>query len=172
MVHLLRARLAVVWRQCASILAMIALLSARPYPYLDMAYKLVRYGTRNVLKLSAGKATWTGRKQVYRVSDAAGRFQEDLVALEDEPPPSSTRVDVLLRSVMRDGAPIEPRRELGPIREHCARQVAALPDGVRRLHDAEPYPVRFSARLVSVPRRLEQEMHATEGAGSTPCIQT
>ncbi len=35
-------------------------------PYLDMAYKLVQYGGRNVAKLSPGKATWPDAKQVWR----------------------------------------------------------------------------------------------------------
>jgi hypothetical protein len=35
-------------------------------PYLDSAYKLVQFGGRPVMKLSAGKATLPGAKQVYR----------------------------------------------------------------------------------------------------------
>src|SRR5688572_19779489 len=35
-------------------------------PYVDMAYKLVRYDSRDVSKLSPGKETWPGEKQVYR----------------------------------------------------------------------------------------------------------
>src|SRR5262245_8300057 len=34
-------------------------------PYLDMAYKLVEFGGRPTMKLSAGKATLPGRKQVW-----------------------------------------------------------------------------------------------------------
>lgn len=35
-------------------------------PYLDSAYKLVEYDQRPVLKLSEGKATAPGCKQVFR----------------------------------------------------------------------------------------------------------
>ncbi|HBH00414.1 MAG TPA: nicotinate phosphoribosyltransferase, partial [Candidatus Rokubacteria bacterium] len=57
-------------------------------PYFDIAYKIVRYEGRNVLKLSEGKTTWTGAKQVWRVRGRDGRFERDVLALADEPPPA------------------------------------------------------------------------------------
>ena len=58
-------------------------------PYLDAAYKLVAFDGRPVLKLSAGKATLPGAKQVWRRLDG-DRFAGDVVALRDEPgPPGS-----------------------------------------------------------------------------------
>ena len=43
-------------------------------PYLDIAYKLVEYERRPILKLSSGKKTWIGKKQVYRYYDAEGKM--------------------------------------------------------------------------------------------------
>jgi hypothetical protein len=40
--------------------------------------------------------------------------------------------------------------------------VAALPEGVRRLHDAEPYPVRYSERLQALQRDVERATAASE----------
>jgi nicotinate phosphoribosyltransferase len=134
-------------------------------PYLDMAYKLVRYGTRNVLKLSAGKTTWTGTKQVYRLSNTKGGFEGDLIALDGEPPPSLTAIP-LLRTVMRDGALVGPLPPLEAIRAHCAAEVASLPDAQRRLHDAGRYPVTYSHRLVQLQHRVEAETKASEVGGS------
>src|SRR3989304_5439599 len=76
-------------------------------PYLDMAYKLVEYQGRHVLKTSAGKATWTGRKQVYRFLGRDGRFVGDRIALRDESP-SRGEVEFLLRTVMEGGPPPAP----------------------------------------------------------------
>ena len=50
-------------------------------PYLDMAYKLVRYDGRDVLKLSPGKVTWPGEKHVYRLRGADRSFERDVFAL-------------------------------------------------------------------------------------------
>lgn len=49
-------------------------------PYLDSAYKLVQFGGRPVMKLSKGKATLPGAKQVHRGNSG------DIIALRDEPP--------------------------------------------------------------------------------------
>ena len=43
-------------------------------PWTDCAYKLVEYDGVPLLKLSAGKASLPGRKQVYRSRDNEGRF--------------------------------------------------------------------------------------------------
>ena len=130
-------------------------------PYLDMAYKLVRYAGRDVLKLSTGKATWTGDKQVYRGRGPDGRFTGDVVALREEPSPAPG-LDPLLDTVMVDGRIVEPSPPLAAIRERCAAQVAALPDAVRRLRAAGRYPVRFSERLSSRQRVAQAEVAERE----------
>ena len=43
-------------------------------PFLDCAYKLVEYAGLPRRKRSEGKATWPGRKQVFREYDAQGRI--------------------------------------------------------------------------------------------------
>jgi nicotinate phosphoribosyltransferase len=130
-------------------------------PYLDMAYKLVRYDGRNVLKTSAGKETWTGEKQVYRFRGPDGRFAHDLLALRDEPPPPGA--EPLLQPVMAGGHPVAgagpPLRE---IRARCAAQVAALPDAVVRLREPAAYAVRYSDRLLDVQHALKAEIERRE----------
>ncbi len=126
-------------------------------PYLDMAYKLVTYAGRNVLKTSEGKKTWTGEKQVYRFRGPTGAFAHDLVALRDEPAPDPA-AEPLLQPVMRAGRPLAPPPPLAAVRARCAAQLAALPDEVRRLRDPAPYPVRFSERLVALQRAVEAEV--------------
>ena len=51
-------------------------------PYLDMAYKLVEYDGRPVMKLSTGKVTAPGPKQVFRAPGCV-----DLLARRDEKAP-------------------------------------------------------------------------------------
>jgi nicotinate phosphoribosyltransferase len=130
-------------------------------PYLDMAYKLVRYDGRNVLKTSAGKETWTGEKQVYRFRDADGRFQHDRLALRDEPPPPGA--EPLLQTVMIDGRPVAGAcPPLAEIRRRCAAQVATLPDAVLRLREPASYPVQYSDRLQAVQRAIKAEIERHE----------
>jgi nicotinate phosphoribosyltransferase len=130
-------------------------------PYLDMAYKLVRYDGRNVLKTSPGKETWTGEKQAYRFRGSDGRFSHDVLALRDEPPPPGA--EPLLQTVMTGGHPVAAARpSLAAIRRYCAAQVATLPDPVVRLRKPGAYPVHYSDRLRAVQAALKAEIEQHE----------
>lgn len=114
-------------------------------PSLEMVYKLVAIEGRDVLKLSPGKETWVGAKQVLRRRGTDGRLAGDTLALDDEArPPGAER---LLQTVMADGQPTGPTPTLESLREHCARELASLPDGVRRLREPASYPVAVSDGL-------------------------
>ena len=130
-------------------------------PYLDMAYKLVRYDGRNVLKTSTGKETWTGEKQVYRFRGPDGRFGHDLLALRDEPSPPGA--EPLLQTVMTGGQPMAVARPpLPEARRYCASQVATLPDAVIRLREPASYPVHYSDRLLAVQHAVKAEIERHE----------
>src|SRR5690606_15967761 len=125
-------------------------------PSLDSAYKLVDYGGRPVMKLSPGKATFPGAKQVFRGPSPA---DGDVLALRDEPAPDG--YEPLLVPVMRGGQPVTPPDPAGEVRAARARfdaDLAWLPEAARRLTDPEPVVVRPSARLSAqreqVARRL------------------
>jgi nicotinate phosphoribosyltransferase len=130
-------------------------------PYLDMAYKLVEYDGRPVLKSSAGKGTWAAQKQVYRRLRSGEGFAGDVIALREEPAPPGT-VEILLRSVMERGRLLAPHPALPVVRDYCAAQVASLPEDLRGLSGIAAYPVSYSERLVSLQRSLEAQVEATE----------
>jgi len=119
-------------------------------PYLDSAYKLVQFAGRPVMKLSAGKATLPGAKQVYR--GHAG----DVIALRDEAPPPGHQE--LLRPVMAGGARTDPAESLAAARERCAASLAALPALALSLRDASAVPVAISPALAAVRDRLAGEL--------------
>ena len=124
-------------------------------PSLSGVYKLVevvRNGTTvPVAKLTPGKRTLPGAKQVWRVSEA-GKARRDVMGMSDESgPPQGTP---LLRRVMRDGRLTDPSSPLDAIRDRCRYEVAALYAGVRRLSDAERFPVDCSAALDRLSRRV------------------
>jgi nicotinate phosphoribosyltransferase len=115
-------------------------------PYLDTAYKLVEYGDRPVMKLSAGKVTAPGRKQVFRGPEA------DVVALRGEEPPAGH--EPLLVPVMRDGRRLAPAEPLSEASRRCAAELAALPAAARALRGAVPRQVRESPSLVQLRDRV------------------
>ncbi len=111
-------------------------------PYLDCAYKLQEYAGRARRKRSEGKATWPGRKQVYRRHDAEGHMVADVVTLETDPQPG----EPLLIPVMRGGRRLAPSPDLAAVRRHTADNLARLPEPLRRL-DAFDYPVEIAPAL-------------------------
>jgi nicotinate phosphoribosyltransferase len=131
-------------------------------PSLEMVYKLVSFGGRDTLKISPEKETWVGGKQVIRRRDADGRLAGDTLGLASEDVPAE--VETLLEPVMRDGLLLGPHPALETLRAHCARQIAALPEGVRRLRDPEPYSVMPSVAL----RARQAVAGGAARAASTP----
>ena len=120
-------------------------------PSLNVVYKLVATEDGPVVKLSAGKATMPGRKQVWRHTD------HDLIGLDWEHAPTGRP---LLTEVMVDGARAGPSEPLAGIRQRRAAAVAALPDRLRRLTGPEEaYPVRISAELAALTEQT-QRAHA------------
>jgi len=113
-------------------------------PALDCAYKLQEYAGRPCRKRSEGKATWPGRKQVYRRYDEAGCCQGDTLALEAEVADGVP----LLEQVMHQGRRLRPSPGLDEVRRYTRAQLASLPPALRGLDPAPPYAVdRLSAGL-------------------------
>ena len=119
-------------------------------PYLDCAYKIQEYAGRLRRKRSEGKATWPGRKQVFRRYEG-GRMVEDLLTIEDDPQEG----EPLLRPVMRGGRRIGPPVPLADSRAHAAAQLAALPPALQSLDPAPAYPVRVAPALVAAARAVD-----------------
>lgn len=114
-------------------------------PFLDMVYKLVRFDGRDVLKVSPGKETWVGAKQVVRRRGPDGRLAGDALALAEEPVPAGGRA--LLEPVMLGGELVRAHPPLAELRGHCAEELRSLPDDLRRLRNAPAYPVTPSEAL-------------------------
>ena len=135
-----------------------ALATSSDAPALGAIYKLVevRRGgrVRNAAKFSPAKATFPGRKQVYRFRDSAGLFREDLIALADEPAPGAA--DALLVEMFRAGRRVRPADSLEVARQRCREQLQALPVRLRRIDRRAVYRVRHSRRLRELFERLRR----------------
>ena len=112
-------------------------------PSLDCAYKLQEYAGKPRRKLSEGKVTWPGRKQVWRAYNADGRMRGDILSLEND----TQSGEPLIAPVMRAGKRIAPAPTLAQIRERATRDFARLPEPLRRLESGMEYPVTISEKL-------------------------
>jgi nicotinate phosphoribosyltransferase len=117
-------------------------------PSLGGVYKLVDDSSAPRIKLSTGKVTIPGRKQVLRFP-AEGTPEHDIIALEDEELAGGRPI---LERVVLDGRRVDEPESLEAIRERCRARLAELPAGLKSLRAHSEYDVRLSDGLEALVR--------------------
>jgi len=128
-------------------------------PWFDIAYKLVEYGERPVLKLSTGKASWPGKKQVFRMRDERGQLQKDVIAPRAENIPGA---DPLLHKVMASGKVAVRCRTLEEIRDNFMAEFKRLPDPIKAIRNPASYPVEISPQLTKLREEVGRQLGGPE----------
>ena len=113
-------------------------------PWSDMAYKLVVYDGRPVMKLSPEKVSLPGAKQAFRLYDPNGKFSRDIIAPSDENPSEG---EALLQTVIVGGRRTAPSPRLDVIRGRLTDDLQCLDDSHKGLYNPPHYPVAISANL-------------------------
>jgi len=113
-------------------------------PYLDVVYKMVHFKNRDVRKLSPGKMTLAGEKQVFRKSDPNDCYLEDIMGLRDD---IIDQGKPLLKKVMENGEILRPHPPLQTIRKSFKKNFALLDDRYKSISEYKPYPVKLSNSL-------------------------
>ena len=128
-------------------------------PWFDMAYKLVEHNRRSVLKLSTGKATSPGRKQIFRFMKGGKRLAKDVIALREE---NYQGAEPLLKKVMERGKSIHSHPPLKDIRECFVEEFKHLDAGHKDIQSPRPYPVEISPRLKRLQEEIERQVARTQ----------
>ena len=128
-----------------------AMTTSSDAPALDCAYKLQEYAGRPCRKRSEGKATWPGRKQVYRSYTANDRFEYDVLTTLDD----RGQGEPLLQPVMKDGLRLTPTPSLVDLRDRMAAKLARIPESLRTIEAAPPYEVRVSPALQGLAKAVD-----------------
>ncbi len=128
-------------------------------PSLDCAYKLEEYAGLARRKRSTGKATWPGRKQVWRRYDAAGRMAGDVISIEGD----AQAGEPLLAPVMRDGKRLA-MAPLAEARRRAAAELARLPEPLRRLDAPATYPVEIAPALSELADAVDRRLARRAGS--------
>jgi len=136
-------------------------------PYVDIIYKLCEKMNEKgefspVMKLSKGKATLPGRKQVFRFKDERSNFVKDVIALEKE----KIRGEPLLIKVMEKGEIVYDLPSLEEIRKKALENLAKIPLKYKKLKNAPRYPVHLSLGLKRLMKDLTEKVKKIEGLNS------
>ena len=130
-----------------------ALVVSSDAPALDCAYKLQEYAGQPRRKRSAGKATWPGRKQVYRSYGTDGRMLRDVLTVEGDAQPG----EPLVVQVMAAGKRIGPPEPLAAMRARVRREIGRLPARLQGLEDSvEPMPVEVAPALRALAAEVDR----------------
>ncbi len=128
-------------------------------PWFDIAYKLIEYGERPVLKLSTGKVSWPGKKQVFRMRDERGQLQKDVIALREENIPGA---DPLLQKVMASGEVAVRCPTLEEIRDNFMGEFKRLSDPIKAIRNPASYPVEISPQLTKLREEVGRQLGGPE----------
>jgi nicotinate phosphoribosyltransferase len=120
-----------------------SLTTSSDVPALDCAYKLQEYAGLPRRKRSPRKATWPGRKQVWRRYDRNGRMMADILSTEEE----THEGQPLIYPVMASGRRIASQPSLQEIRAHARQELDRLPAELSATKPILSYPVQVSAGL-------------------------
>lgn len=135
-------------------------------PFTDVIYKISEISNNQgeflpTMKLSKGKVTYPGRKQVYRVKDKDGFYKEDILCLEGE----KIEAEPLLICVMKDGKIIYNLPNLAEIQKFLRENLDRLPLQFKRLKDKSFYPVKISPRLKKLTLSLKKALKTRSKCG-------
>jgi nicotinate phosphoribosyltransferase len=132
-------------------------------PYLDLIYKLSETTAPNgkanpIMKLSKDKNTLPAKKQVYRFKTREGKFEKDVIALDNE----KVAGEALLVKVMEGGKLVYGLPSLEEIRVYAKENLSLLPEKYKVLSDAPVYPVELSGSLCDLVVSLKKKLTETE----------
>jgi nicotinate phosphoribosyltransferase len=133
-----------------------AMTTSSDAPAIDFVYKLQDYAGIARRKRSENKATWPGRKQVWRRYGADGRMAGDILGLAD----GKHDGEPLLRLVMQNGERTQPAESLDAIRLRVQRELERLPEPLRRLEPGTTYPVEVAGDLQKLAAEVDDRMRA------------
>jgi nicotinate phosphoribosyltransferase len=135
-----------------------SLVTSSDAPALDCAYKLQEYAGVPRRKRSTGKATWPGRKQVWRHYDENGHIKSDILSVEDDVHEGET----LIRPVMAAGHRIGQPPTLHEVRTHARHELARLPTELSTSQSSVFYPVHVSPSLRQLAAMADWKMGLLE----------
>ena len=134
------------------------LVTSRDDPALAGVYKLVEQEKDGIvsfkLKLSSEKATYPGKKQVYRRTDEHGNYLEDIICRESE-----CRSEMpLIIQVVKNGELCYDLPNMDEIQARTIQNLSHLSDNYKRIEDADQYLVRKSSELEALRASVEDKI--------------
>ncbi|MBN2142478.1 nicotinate phosphoribosyltransferase [Candidatus Woesearchaeota archaeon] len=119
------------------------MITAKPVAAIPGVYKLVEDEAGPKIKLSPGKRSLPGKKQVFRQADDQGVYTHDIIATEGE----EVEGTPLLELAVKDGERARQKPTLQETRRYCLEEVAKIPKRFRQVKAPNGYKVELTEKL-------------------------
>ncbi len=128
-------------------------------PSLDVIYKISEVTDDDgnflpTMKLSKGKLTYPGRKQIFRIRDKRGRNVLDILGLEKE----KIKGRPLLIKVVDNGRIIYKSPSLDKIALYARRNLSRFNESLKEVYPKYRYPVNISKGLEKLRQGLVRQL--------------
>lgn len=128
-------------------------------PSLGGIYKLVEIERKGSVqykaKFSDEKATYPGKKQVYRIVDDDGNYLRDVIGLEKDQ--ISEKHELLLKEIIRNGQLVFDLPNLKTVQNDFTENFKRLNDAHKRFERPKKYPVRYSKNIQQLFSELKEK---------------
>ncbi len=131
------------------------LATSRDDPTIAAVYKLTEFKGVPRIKVSEGKLTYPGKKQIYRLFDKNGIFKEDLLMLDDETPPPNS--EALLLPILKKGKLVSELPDLKEIQQDYLNNINKLPRDFKILEENHIFNLRISLKLEELTNSLKKK---------------
>jgi len=127
-------------------------------PRLEAVYKMAELvhsdgSIEMKAKLTKGKESFPGRKQVFRVYNEKKKMIKDIVGFEDE-----NIGTPLLEKFIENGKVIIKMPGLEEVREYLNKQISELPEELKNIHKSVDYTVEPSEKLKNAVDEIKKYM--------------
>ncbi|MFH0854268.1 MAG: nicotinate phosphoribosyltransferase [bacterium] len=124
-------------------------------PKLETVYKMAELRDENKItnlaKLTKGKSSLPGRKNVFRIRED-GKMRYDIIGEENE-----NLGEPLLVKMIENGELIHNMPEMPAIKRYIKEQVAKLPDHLLSIDRQEKYEVKISEKIENLLNEVKKE---------------
>jgi len=128
-------------------------------PFTDVIYKLVEIKEKNkqfipTMKLSEGKTTLPGKKQIFRIFDGKGIMQKDYIGLDKE----KIKGKKLLKKMMDKGTRLYKEKNMNEKKKIFLERVKRLPEALKKIDKNYQYPIIVSKNLCSLVSEIKEQI--------------
>jgi nicotinate phosphoribosyltransferase len=125
-------------------------------PVLEAVYKMSEVRQNGIItnkaKLTKGKESYPGRKQIFRNYDKKGIMSYDIIGFEDE-----KLGEPLLKKYVKNGVRIKKQKTLLQTKTLIEKNLLVLPKYTKEIYAKKKYPVKVSTDIKKIVKQLKKK---------------